>query len=227
MIAAIRRTLRKRFELSRPRLCLKLCKFGDDGWVDKSGQWHESGHYSLLFFGLWIVLWKSKTRPQDGMMDAWGIELYERSLYLQWGKRHKFILLPWSFDYQRTEVMLENGSFVEYERFKAWSFDRTPEPENRYRRIVPYRYVLKSGEVQEVQATITVQRMTWRWRLAKMLRLPWPRKVRTSIEIEFSDEVGERRGSWKGGCTGCDWGLKRSEDPIAALRRMEAEREFN
>lgn len=47
-----------------------------------------------------------------------------------------------------------------------------------------------------------------------------------SIDVEFNAEVGERTGSWKGGCIGCGYQMNPNETPLQALRRMEAERKF-
>lgn len=84
----------------------------------------------------------------------------------------------------------------------------------------PYRYVLRSGVAQERIATINVESRSW-WR-------PWIpfRRVSKYINVEFSDEVGERSGSWKGGTIGCSYEMKRGESPLMTLRRMEIERKF-
>lgn len=84
----------------------------------------------------------------------------------------------------------------------------------------PYRYVLRSGVAQDRVATIKVESRTW-WR-------PWIpfRRVSKYINVEFSDEVGERTGSWKGGTIGCSYEMKRGESPQMTLRRMERERKF-
>lgn len=51
-------------------------------------------------------------------------------------------------------------------------------------------------------------------------------KTRKSICIDFDKEVGKRKGSWKGGCTGCSYELLDGEVPRNCLRRMEIERTF-
>lgn len=84
----------------------------------------------------------------------------------------------------------------------------------------PYAYTLRSGEVQHRTATIKAERRTWtRW------WLPFKR-VSRFIDVEFSGEVGERAGSWKGGCIGCSFPMLAAETPVQALRRMEATRKF-
>lgn len=84
----------------------------------------------------------------------------------------------------------------------------------------PYTYVLRSGEVQHRNATIQKESRLW-------LRpwLPFRRYVE-SIDVQFSDEVGERSGSWKGGTIGCGYEMRRGETPLQTLRRMQAERKF-
>jgi hypothetical protein len=84
---------------------------------------------------------------------------------------------------------------------------------------------LKSGEVQHRTATVFIERMEWRPRIMRWQSLI--RKVRTSIDVRFSDEVGERSGEWKGGCTGCGYELLPGENMEQCLRRMECERIFD
>jgi hypothetical protein len=88
------------------------------------------------------------------------------------------------------------------------------------RRAYPYAYTLRSGEVQLRTATITPERCLW--------TRPWlPRKRESRyINIEFSDEVGERTGSWKGGVLGCSYDMLPGEHPVKTLARMERERKF-
>lgn len=84
----------------------------------------------------------------------------------------------------------------------------------------PYNYRMRSGEVQERIATIKEERRLWTrpW-------LPYKRESRY-IDISFSDEVGERSGSWKGGVLGCSFDMLEGETPLTTLRRMEQERQF-
>lgn len=54
----------------------------------------------------------------------------------------------------------------------------------------------------------------WRWLLA------WkPNMVRRSLAIEYSDEVGRRKGSWEGGTIGCGIDMEKGELPIEAFTR--------
>ena len=54
----------------------------------------------------------------------------------------------------------------------------------------------------------------WRWLLA------WkPNMVRRSLAIEYSSEVGRRKGSWKGGTIGTGIDMLKDETPYEAFRR--------
>ena len=160
-------------------------------------------------------------------MDSWGFT-YDRdcsSLHLNWGHKYRIIYMPWMYDHCVTQVMLKDGTFVTYERYKKTANGITINPEpDVYRVRLPYRYELESGKIQDRIATVTVERRQWCWRACKFLR--WPNKTITSIEVEFDDEVGERSGSWKGGCIGCGYEMNSGESPIDCLARMERERKF-
>ena len=84
----------------------------------------------------------------------------------------------------------------------------------------PYTYILKNGEVQLRNAKIRKESRLWkRW------WIPY-RLYKEYIDVQFNEEVGERSGSWKGGCTGCSYDMKKGETPAETLGRMELERVF-
>jgi hypothetical protein len=163
--------------------------------------------------------------PEDDNLHSWGFDWdwAERAhhIYLQWGARSRFIDMPWDWRHVRSDMLCDDGvwrkSIGSWERKEG---DPVPAQETH-----PYRYVTRGGTVQDdIQATITVLEMEWRWRALRWL--PWPRMVRRTIEVTFSQEVGEKRGSWKGGCIGCGYEMKRGETPLECLRRMLRDRRF-
>lgn len=89
-----------------------------------------------------------------------------------------------------------------------------------------YPYTTKYGEVQnDIEATIGVQEREWRPRWFKWTKLF--KSIRKSIEIEFSNEVGSERGSWKGGTVGCSYEMLPGETPKETLMRMNKGRSFD
>jgi hypothetical protein len=197
-------------DFKRPRPSLSLCLFDTDY------------SFSLDLFGMFIpmpILNRFAYAPNE-MMESWGVSYFEKSIYLRWGSKYKFIHMPWSYDHIRCDVQKPDGTWTK----KLYSWDGEGE-DGRWTGEYDYRYTLKNGEVQERKATIFVERREWRQWWLKWT--PLFAMKRTSIDVHFNGEVGERSGSWKGGCIGCGWDLKPNETPEQALRRMEKERVFN
>lgn len=193
----------------------------------------EEGH-SLHLRALWIDAFirlpflRRWRRQPDEMMESWGFSCDpEMGLHLHWGRRGKVITMPWRNWVQTAhDVRRPDGSWAAF--VGSWEEKQSPdgdgkEPDGRHVERLPYRYVLRSGEVQNVIAAVHVERRT---RKLKLLRwLPFGRTTH-AIGVDFSDEVGERTGSWKGGVTGCSYTLRPGETPRKCLYRMQEERRF-
>lgn len=199
--------------------------------------WSEDGDWSLHIHLPWPNIYLKlpflpSREPKEQMLDSWSFSLFEDAIHLHWGHRTKIIHLPWSLDWHRTSVLLPDG--------RGWRHElaRRPKPPlgtdtdgyfldrdlPRWSEEYPFRYVLRSGEVQERTATVSIEEREWRrrgWRW-----LPLFRRVRRSIDVQFSDEVGERTGSWKGGTVGCGYELRPHETPRECLLRMQEERKL-
>lgn len=214
-------------------LALALCLFEE----------HYSLHVRFGWPNLYLRLPFLQRWHRDPfeMMESWGFSIHRHDAHLNWGRRCKIIHFPWSWDWVRTSHLLADGTWHdEIGRRRHEGFPNFPlvKDEKRiwfgvyavhddmlWRETYPYRYVLRSGEVQERKATVTVTEMEHRWRLFKWL--PFPRMVGRSIDVKFDGEVGERSGSWKGGTVGCGYTLRPQETPQECLERMELERVFN
>lgn len=151
-----------------------------------------------------------------------------RSTDRWWQKNHSYYF-PWTLDWHSTELLAQDCNTVVWceqhgHRLKLKGYEEQQAKQKSVSETVPYRYVRKSGEVQERLATYYVERREWRARWWPLIRR---KKIRTSLAVNFSDEVGEGTGSWKGGCTGCGTDLSPNETPLDALRRMERERKFD
>lgn len=186
--------------------------------------------YCLNFFGFLIALpfldrWH---RAPYEIMGSWGFyyDYHNASFVLCRGNKTKFIHMPWKYDHVKWEVMQPDGKFV----LKDRSYDGDPK-DGRWVADYVYRYTLRSGEVQVRIATIYVERGYWHWLLAKWLRfplwLPVVNMMKQSIDVRFDGEVGERTGSWKGGCIGTGYTMLPGETPEQTIRRMERERIFD
>jgi hypothetical protein len=223
------------------KLALALCLFSSD---------YGPGRFSLhvaipgLEFFLSLPFLERFAHEPHEIMESWGFSTVDGALHLHWGRHYKILSFPWNnWKHLSHEVRRADGSWTDY----VASYETRPEvaagetitvgevnfqgkpwkePDGRHTETYPYRYLLRSGEVQEREATIHVERWTWRLRWLDRIRITAFDKVRHSIAVAFSDEVGERSGSWKGGCVGCSYDLKPDETPRECLKRMEAERRF-
>jgi hypothetical protein len=156
---------------------------------------------------------------------SWGFYYHASSLVICKGKKKKFIHMPWDYSWIRTSYLKFDGSWLNETKDKTidhW--------QDQYKTIIfkeqhPFTYVLPNQEIQRCTATIGVSEREWRPRWFKWTKLF--AKVRKSIDIDFSEEIGSRAGSWKGGVTGCSWNMKPLESPLQTLRRMQRERSFD
>lgn len=183
--------------------------YGPRATIEFPSDWHEYRR-AWVHIGLGVLHFAfsfpwSRVVPDDGQCSGptYGFYFFDTQLVLRYGKTtsramtgYKSFDMPWAWRHR-------------------WSLDVGGKL------TLPYRYVLRSGEVQERTATIQHGQTLWTrpW-------LPWRRLV-DAINVEFSDEVGEGTGSWKGGTLGCGYTMRVGETPTECLRRMERERKFS
>lgn len=188
--------------VERAWMSLRLCGFQFN--VESPSDWHEERllwlHVGLGFCQLGLsVAWWGGVVPDNGQCSGprYGFQFFEDILWIYYGKDKSFSFdMPWHWRHR-------------------WHREY---PETRQEH--PYRYQLKNGDVQKRTATIQYEERLW-----TRFWIPW-RRLSRSIDVRFSDEVGERTGSWKGGTIGCGYELRGSETPGECLRRMERERQF-
>lgn len=187
---------------------------------------------NLFFFALVLILpfenkWTNECDP-----PRWGIAYHDQIFWIYRGGKGNMnggskwwtFHMPWSFDWVRTSALRKDGSWENDKKGERKRFYENEWKEILWSETYPYKYILRSGEVQERQAAVKVEEREWRRRAFTWL--PLFKKVVRSIEVDFNNEVGEETGSWKGGCLGCGYNLLPNETPLECLRRMERERKF-
>lgn len=204
--------------------------FFSPGWGLDLHLFGDPPHFSLGVHLPWLVsvylalpFLRRFAHEPDEIMESWGVSYSPEmgALALRWGRRYRFVNMPWrDFVHIAHDVLLPDGSWAPY--VGIWERDKAPD--GRHTETYAYRYLLRNGEVQERTATIYVERQEWRLRWLRWTHLF--AKVHHYIDVAFSDEVGERTGSWKGGTVGCSYDLRPGETPLECLRRMESERRF-
>ena len=223
------------------------------GWHDwkfelayeECGYEEPNGKLHISLFGwhsVFTMPWKSKRFPY-GDCDAptWGIQIHDSSLWIMKGGDGNMNggSKWWSWDipfftkvHVRHDVMCNLANWDEPEDLRLVSYDHlqrhsgkdyVPLIENELVKKYYYDY-LDSYDNTRIPCTFWVEEREWRpkW-------LTWTgcfKKVHRYIEIEFKNEVGPDKGSWKGGVLGCSYDLLPGEDPMDCIKRMERERKF-
>lgn len=156
---------------------------------------------------------------------GYGFSFCDTGLHLYWGGLTKVLWYPWSWEFYKRWELVEGGSYAAGRQIWVEVPPKMNHGQLATKHTAEYVYKRRSGEQQKVTATYYVDHAEWRWRWLKWL--PFPRKTSTSIIVDFSAEVGEGSGSYKGGVLGCGYEMKPGESALECLRRMEAERTFS
>lgn len=183
-------------------------------------------HFTPIYGAFYVHLpkaWRmrgSEERRTWGFSWRWSRDGAEY-VHTHWSRRTKLFSVP-VLDFGRCvhEVRRADGTWA-----VAASEYAPPYSDRRQVEVHPYRYLMRDGSIQHRTATVHVNRRTWKRRWVPGWA-PGAYQVRTSIDVTFSDEVGERSGSWKGGTIGCGYDLLPGETALDCLQRMERERTF-
>lgn len=208
---------------AHPELTFAIC-----GYFDNRPRIHFSpGLFHLTIKFPFRNKWTDECDPPE-----WGIAYHGKTLFIHRGGKGNMkgggkwwsFYAPWSFQWVRTSYLRKDGSWEHELKGDKRMLHRSEWDHLWWSEKYPYTYTLKNGTVQNRIATVKVEEREWRWHWFKWSKLP--RRISTTISVDFDDEVGESTGSWKGGTLGCGYELKRSESPLNCLRRMERERIF-
>lgn len=193
----------------KPKLSLCLCLFEEGFCFDFFGYL-----ISLPFLDKYAYL------PHE-IMESWGVYYYMNSIVFCWGRKtyHYYTFWDWKHQKNKHVILQKDGSWAPY----IADYDGGNRS-NDWKSVYDYTYILNNGDIQKRKATVTVEKREWRRKFLQWT--PFFGKREKYIEIMFDDEVGERTGSWKGGCIGCSYKMKSDETPEQTLRRMEKERKF-
>lgn len=204
----------------------------------------------LAYFSLWALLllpflffgWGKlrinlpiHTGIQDCDSAAWGFHYHDNIAWfyiggggnMEGGKKWKTVHMPWEMDWVRTSTVLKNGDWFHETKGnrKKWDGNEYGSyewlKENQWQETHPY---IDKYDGTVVNATISIEEREWRPRGAKWTSLF--ADTRKEIKIEFDQEVGKQKGSWKGGTVGCGYDLLPNETPLECLKRMERDRKL-
>lgn len=136
----------------------------------------------------------------------------------QWNS-YKSYTLPWGHTWIRSSILLKDGTWEHEKKGDRKEFYNDEWKEKQY--MIEYDYVDKYDNTI-IPTKVYVEEREWRPIWFKWTSLF--AMVRRSIDVHFSEEVGSRKGSWKGGTIGCGYPMKKGESAMECIKRMELER---
>lgn len=198
------------------------------------GYHYDNAELHISLFGwhsLFRLPWKSKTK--DNWFDdckKYGFYSFQHTLCLHYGLKTTI----WEFPF------VTYGNAFRWERYKGHpqsfliasldseNWEQHPcrtKYEGGCQQPTIWEYDFTDaydGEV--IPCKYWVEEMEWRPKWLK-----WTKqfaKTRRFIEVEFSKEVGSKKGTWKGGTTGLSYDMLPYEHPTECIQRLEKEYKF-
>lgn len=184
---------------------------------------HESLNVSLFKFGLYFKL--PKFLRGEVMEEAYGFYFGDDALVLEWNRKRKFLHYPWSIKLVRREEWVERDFYGQ--KLAGWASVpacfmhgslATPE-------TWEWSYTLRSGKEQRCTVTAYRSRSIYRRRWLPGW-LPVFQRSHYGGYFEFSREMGEGEGSWKGGTLGISAPIREGESLSQMLDRLAADGSF-
>jgi len=156
----------------------------------------------------------------DGFLQVFlGPQTHNSTTTKMWCKH-----LPWTqWRFVRRSLYdLQGGHFWTEPSRKQVPRDEWWDLQERMRKEVPKAaFLFDDYDGKRITATTHIEEMEWKFGEGwfKWLSLFRKPKVRRSLDIKFSEEVGPEKGSWKGGTTGHGIEMLPGELHEAAFRR--------
>jgi hypothetical protein len=202
---------------------------------------HRGGYFDQRFAVSFCILWGCihvylpfKTKLSEGCdMPRYGFDIHGNAIWIykggdfdeSWGQVTSNAWwtwdLPWfTFNHIGHFLMRKDGSWRRVEK-SEFSHDIIENDESILVEKHDYLYERINGEVQKRIATCNVEKRVWsrKW-------FPFVKMVKKTMNVNFSDEVGEQSGSWKGGVIGTGHDMLPNENVAQCVNRMQSERKF-
>jgi len=177
----------------------------------------------LIFFGygkLYINL-PIKTGIEDCDSAAWGFNYHNNTIWIyiggggnhEGGKKWKTFIMPWQLKWYRTSLLLNDDTW-EHE-YKGSRKDFYKEIWNKKKWSCRADYLDKYDN-KTIKSTLCIEEREWR-RTGMMWSSLFGTTSRT-LSVNFDEEVGPQKGSWKGGTISFE--ISNDEEIPVALERL-------
>lgn len=165
----------------------------------------------------------------ETFQKEFGFTVSDGSLHVHYGPqtwdsrttKSKVYFLPWKqWRHVRFSLYGSSGEhfWTQFERDRKSGFREQLDAENAAPKV---RFAILDNDGQEIEATTHIEEREWRFGEGwfKWLSLFRRAKIRRSLSIAFSAEVGPEKGSWKGGLMGTSIEMLPGELHEDAFRR--------
>lgn len=179
--------------------------------------WRSPAQFQINFgFGRLIIKCKRislfKTNRNDYELEYTGVYTHLKSIIFNWRGKHKYFNMPFSFVNGKQYLYCKDGTWVKS--------DKIDYPE-RQRLQFEKTCFFDNGGNESVNATVSMRRWVY-----SMAWFPFVKKTIQDIDIEFHEEVGSEKGSWKGGVVGTSFQMLKDETMDQAYHRFFTTRRF-
>lgn len=158
----------------------------------------------------------------DGFLQVFlGAQTHDSTTRQSWSK-----FLPWT-QWRHIRLSFYDGKgqhfWTEWDRPRGFKLRDDWQARKAIEAACPAAvFEFEDDDGQRIKATCRVQEREWRFgtgwfRWLSLFRAP---RIRRSLDLDFSDEVGPEKGSWKGGILGTGIEMLPDETPEDAFRRF-------
>lgn len=150
----------------------------------------------------------------DFITIRYGPDTWDSSTTKSWSKH-----LPWKqWDHVRHSHYNPDGTLFAHEIQGCGKWEENQKTEAACPTV---QFEFEDYDGEHIIATCRIEEREWHrgegW--FKWIKHFYPAKIRRSLDLRFSTEVGPEKGSWKGGTTGTGCDMLPGENPEQAFRR--------
>lgn len=222
-------------EYIKPRKKWVECS-GDAYWEQRGGGYwdHIQRIYGLsavgedsvhVYYGIYPMSWSNKDPKNSDHVWVWNYpwkrmemvrhEVFSCDSTQKWDAHRRSFREP-----DTTEWGREQSKVYEIaDRHEAWNYDPFPNVYHRTLYVDPYdRAVIPTKMYIEEREWWVGE--SWPWKALRLIQKPF---IRRCLSIEFKEETGSRKGSWKGGTLGTGIDMLPGESLLSAWERFVAQ----
>lgn len=153
----------------------------------------------------------------------YGIQTYSSDTTKQWG-----FFLPWTQNtfLRRTFYNLDGSVFanfptITYKQRNGLGHEGWNQEYEASKKVEKIHFSFLDYDLKEIIASCYIEEREWhrgeKW--CSWMKYFTKPIIRRSLDLEFSEEVGPKKGSWKGGTLGHSTDIAVNEDPLDAFLR--------